>query len=140
MVEKSEILIDPPKALYDHYFDQYILRLQTILYYEYEKDVNGLEEILDLLDMSEKELRASAEENLATSVVQDCVFHAFAYQNGFLLSDDEFAKGTAVYVSENNYESLEQLLSESGLRLADIREVVMLDYLGEKIGELITVE
>ena len=32
MVEKSDILIDPPKALYDHYFDQYILRLQTILY------------------------------------------------------------------------------------------------------------
>ncbi len=140
MVEKSELLKDLPEALYDHYFDQYILRLQTILYYEYGTTVNSLKEVLDLLDMTEKELRNSAQSQLTGSVTQDCVFHAFAYQNKLLMSEEEFAKGTAVYITENGYKDLDDLLTSSGLALSDIREVVLIDYLGLKIADMVKVE
>ena len=140
MVDRSTLKADPPKALYDHYFDQYVKRLETVLYYEYQKKVTGLSEILKLLDLTEKELRDSAYSQLAASVMQDCVFHTFMYQNKLTLSQEDFAKGTAQYVAENGYESLDDLLATSGLTLADIREVVLIDYLALRAAEMVKVE
>lgn len=139
MVEKSTLLTDPPKALYNHYFNQYVKRLETVLYYEYGQRVSGLSAILKLLEMSEEELRNSATDEMAASVMQDCVFHSFVYQNKLTLTEEDFAKGTAVYISENNYENLDDLLATSGLSLADIREVVLIDFLALKASDMITV-
>jgi len=139
VIDNSEIFADPPKALYDHYYDQYLMRMQTILYYQYGVEVNSLEETLELLEMTEKELRDSAENQLTASVVQDCVFHAFAYKNSYHMTEDEFAKGTAVYITENGYTDLDDLLNASGLSLSDVRELVFVDYLGEKIADMVTI-
>ena len=136
LVEKSKVITDAPKALYDHYFDQYVLRLQTVLYYEYGQKVNNLKELLKLLDMTEKQLRASAESQLAQSVVQDCIFHGFAYQQKIYMSEEDFAKGTAVYVSENGYASVDDLIATSGLSLSDLREVVFIDFIAPKAAEM----
>lgn len=140
LTEQSEMTENPPKAVFDHYFDQYILRLQTVLYYEYGQTVNSLKEILKLLDTTEKELRSSAQSQLEISVKESLVFHSFAYKNKLMMTEDEFAKGTATYISENGYEDLDDLLSTSGLTVADIREVVLIDYLSLKIADMITVE
>ena len=140
MVEKSTLKNDPPEELYDHYFDQYVKRLETVLYYEYQKQVSGLPEILKLLNLTEQQLRDSAQSQLAASVMQDCVFHAFMYQNNLTLSEEEFAKGTALYVSENGYESLEDMLATSGLSLADIREVVLIDFIALKAADMVSVK
>ena len=92
------------------------------------------------MDLTEKELRDSAYSQLAASVMQDCVFHTFMYQNKLTLSQEDFAKGTAQYVAENGYESLDDLLATSGLTLADIREVVLIDYLALRAAEMVKVE
>ena len=140
MVEKSTLISDAPQALYDYYFDQYVKRLETVLYYEYQKPVSGLSEILKLLNLTEQELRDSAQSQLAASVMQDCVFHAFMYQQNLTLSEEEFAKGTALYVSENGYTNLDDLLATSGLSLADIREVVLIDFLALKAADMVQIE
>ena len=139
LVERSKVITDAPKALYDHYYEQYVLRLETVLYYEYGQQVKNRKELLKLLDMTEEELRASAESQLATSVIQDCVFHGFAYQNNLHMSEDDFAKGTAIYISENGYTDLDDMLARSGLTLSDIREVVFIDYIAPKVAEMVTV-
>lgn len=139
LVEGSKLKADPPKALYDHYYDQYILRLQTVLLYQYNTPVDGLDDILEVLDISAKELRDSAEGQLAASVLQDCVFHGFAYKNGFLMSDEEFAEGTAGYIADNGYNDLDDLLSTSGLSLADVRELVNMDYLSNRLADMVTI-
>ena len=140
MVDKSTLLSDPPEELYEHYFEQYIKRLETVLYYEYGKKVSGLKEILSLLELTEEQLRASAQTQLAASVMQDCVFHSFMYQHSLTLTEDEFAKGTARYVAENGYENLDDLLATSGLTLADIREVVLIDFIALKAADMVRVE
>lgn len=140
LIERSKMTNNPPKEVFDHYFDQYILRLQTVLYYEYGQSVNSLKEILKLLDTTEKELRTSAQSQLEISVKESLVFHTFAYKNSILITEEEFAKGTATYISENGYNDLEDLLSTSGLTLADIREVVLIDYISPKIADMVTVE
>ena len=139
LIEKSTLKADPPKALYDHYYEQYILRLQTVLYYQYNTPVDGLDEIVEVLGISKKELRASAEGQLAASVLQDCVFHGFAYANGLWMNDEDFAGGTATYIAENGYTDLEDLLTTSGLSLADVRELVNFDFISRKLSEMVTV-
>jgi trigger factor len=139
LVENSKVKADAPKELYDHYYEQYVMRLETVLYYEYGQQVTSRKELLKLLDMTEKELRASAESQLAASVVQDCVFHGFAYQNKLHMTEDDFAKGTAIYISENGYTDLDDMLARSGLTLSDIREVVFIDYIAPKVAEMVKI-
>ena len=99
-----------------------------------------VDDILEVLDISAKELRDSAEGQLAASVLQDCVFHGFAYKNGFVMSDEEFAEGTAGYIADNGYNDLDDLLSTSGLSLADVRELVNMDYLSNRLADMVTIK